>query len=258
MELIKKYLKLHLKCKLQYKKSLILEIISQFFIFFTYYFTILALFGKFSNVKGFTMYEVLISFSIIQIGYSLVETFGRGIDKFDELIKNGNYDLLRLRPVSIAIQIFGYKIDYIKLTRTFQGFIILIIALVNLKIKWNIFRVICLLLMIVSSCLVFLGIFIIAAAYCFITVEGLEIRNLFTDGGKHMAQYPIGIFKRGFVFIFTFIIPYGFVNYYPLLYLLGRNNNILYAFSPLLLFIFLIPCIYIFNRLSKRYISAMG
>ena len=45
------------------------------------------------------------------------------------------------------------------------------------------------------------------AAYCFVTIKGLEVRNVFTDGGKHMAQYPIGIFRKGIVIIFTFIIP---------------------------------------------------
>ena len=109
--------------------------------------------------------------------------------------------------------------------------------------------------MLLSSILIFLGIFILAASYCFLTVKGLEIRNVFTDGGKHMAQYPIGIFKKGFVFFFTFIIPFGFVNYYPLLYLLGRTNNKLIIISPLITVIYLIPCILIFYKGIKRYSS---
>ena len=44
------------------------------------------------------------------------------------------------------------------------------------------------------------------AAYCFVTIKGLEVRNVFTNGGKHMAQYPVGIFRKGIVIIFTFII----------------------------------------------------
>ena len=70
-----------------------------------------------------------------------------------------------------------------------------------------------------------------------------------------MAQYPIGIFRKGFVFIFTFIIPFASVNYYPLLYLLGRSDNILYYLSPLLVFIYLIPCILAFKVGLKHYES---
>ena len=84
---------------------------------------------------------------------------------------------------------------------------------------------------------------------------GLEIRNLIADGGKHMAQYPIGIFKKGFVFFFTFIIPYGFVNYYPLLYFIDKEDNILYSHSPCFVLIFLFIGIYLFHKFSKHYVS---
>ena len=86
------------------------------------------------------------------------------------------------------------------------------------------------------------SIFILTAAYCFFTVKGLEVRNVLTDGSKHMAQYPIGIFKKGFVVFFTVIIPFGFVNYYPLLYILGRTNNKLLIISPLITIISPINC----------------
>lgn len=61
-----------------------------------------------------------------------------------------------------------------------------------------------------------------------------------------MAQYPIGILKKRFMIFFTFIIPYAFVNYYPLLYILGKNNN-LYGLSPLLVILYLIPSIILFK-----------
>ena len=68
-----------------------------------------------------------------------------------------------------------------------------------------------------------------------------------------MAQYPIGIFKKGFIFFFTYIIPFGFVNYYPLLYILGDMNNKLLMFSPLITVLYLCISIIIFYRGVKRY-----
>ena len=93
------------------------------------------------------------------------------------------------------------------------------------------------------------------ASYCFITVQGLEVRNIFTDGGKNMAQYPIGIFKKGFMLFFTFIIPYAFVNYYPLLYIIDKSDKIFYGLSPLLVIIFLIPSLLSFKIGIKKYTS---
>jgi len=256
MNLYLKYFKIHLKSEMQYKMSFILSFVSQFFVFFGYYFTIICLFDKFSNLKGFSLYEVLLTFGIIQFGFAFCESFFRGIDQFDRLIVDGGFDRLLLRPQNILLQVFGQEISFVKLSRLFQSIIVLIIAVINIDVVWDIKKVITLICMLISSVLIFLSIFILAASYCFITIKGLEVRNVFTDGGKHMAQYPIGIFKKGFIFFFTYIIPYGFVNYYPLLYILERIDNKIFVISPLITILYLIPCIIIFYKGVKKYSSA--
>lgn len=246
---------LQLKCQLEYKMSFILTFISQFGVFFTYYFIIIALFQKFDNISGYTVYEVLLCFSIINFGFSFNETFFRGIDLFEDFIIDGSLDRLLVRPRNILFQLMCSKMDFIKVSRMLQSLIIFSIAIKHIDIRWNILNIILIIVMFLSAIILFFGIFLLTASYCFITVHGLEVKNLLTDGGKHMAQYPIGIFKKGFIFIFTFIIPYASVNYYPLLYLLGKSNNLLYLLSPLLVIVYLIPCIYIFNLGLKHYNS---
>ena len=233
MSLYLKYFKVHFKSELQYKLSFIMSFIAQFFVFFGYYFTIICLFDKFSNIKGFTMYEVLLTFGVIQFGFSFCETFFRGVDQFDDLIISGNFDRLIIRPRNILLQVFCEQVSLIKFSRFLQSIIVLIIAVYNVDIEWNALKVITLLCMLLSSIFIFLSILIVAAAYCFLTIKGLEVRNVLTDGCKHMAQYPIGIFKKGFVFFFTYIIPFGFVNYFPLRYLLDYETNNIYVISPL-------------------------
>ena len=255
MKIYFKSLGMHLKGELEYRVNFILSFLSKILVFFTYYFIIIALFMKFDNIKGFTMYEVLLCFSVIQFGYSFNEVFARGIDHFDRLIIRGDFDRLLLRPRSIIIQVLCSDSDFVKVARVIQAIIIMIIALLNLNIHWSFMKVITLILMLLSACIIFFGIFLLAAAYCFYTVQGLEVRNVFTDGGKHMAQYPIGVFSKGFVLFFTFIIPYAFVNYYPLLYFLGKKDNLIYGFSPLLVIFYLIPCIIVFYIGMKRYSS---
>ncbi|MBQ8901549.1 MAG: ABC-2 family transporter protein [Bacilli bacterium] len=255
MNLYLKYFKIHLKSEMQYKMSFILSFVSQFFVFFGYYFTIICLFDKFSNLKGFSLYEVLLTFGIIQFGFAFCESFFRGIDQFDRLIVDGGFDRLLLRPQNILLQVFGQEISFVKLSRLFQSIIVLIIAVINIDVVWDIKKVITLICMLISSVLIFLSIFLLAASYCFIKIKVLEVINVFTDGGKHMAQYPIGIFKKGFVFFFTYIIPFGFVNYYPLLYLIDKVNNDLYMISPLITILYLIPCIFIFYKGVKKYSS---
>ena len=183
MKLYLKSLVMHLKSMLEYKASFIFAFIAQVVIFFSYYFIILALFSKFDNIKGFTLYEVLLCFSIIQFGFSVCECFARGIDVFEKQIITGNFDRILLRPKNIILQVLCSEADFVKLSRIIQAVIVMIIALMKLNINWNVYKVIALILMNISSVLIFFSIFLLAASYCFMTIQGLEIRNVFTDGG---------------------------------------------------------------------------
>lgn len=256
--MVKLYLKmfsLKVREELEYRASFITNAIGQIFTFFTYYFTILIMFNKFSNIAGFSLYEVLLTFGIIFFGYSFNEVFIRGIDKFEDLITTGDLDRLLVRPQGVLFQACVSQVDFVKIMRLLQSIIVIVIAVIRIDVIWNIPKIITLILMVISSCTLFFGLFVLMASYCFITVQGLEVKNLVLDGGKYLAQYPISIYPKSVMKFLTFVIPYGIVNYYPLLYLIGKNNSLLCMLSPLFGFIFLIPCIMAFQLGLRKYSS---
>jgi len=51
-------------------------------------------------------------------------------------------------------------------------------------------------------------------------------------------------------------IPYALVQYYPLLYLLGRRSDWYLPFLPLLALWFLVPCLLAFNAGVRHYQSS--
>lgn len=69
----------------------------------------------------------------------------------------------------------------------------------------------------------------------------------------HYYNFQIGFFRVHFI---TFIVPYALVQYYPLLYLLGRKKCGLYFF-PLLAVLFLIPC-YLLCRFEVWHYKSSG
>lgn len=248
-----KHLLKAIKCELEFKTQFIINFIAQNIYFASTYFMIIALFGRFDSVKGFGVYEVLLCFGIIFLGFSVNEMFFRGLDRFEDLIMDGSLDRLLLRPYPILVQVLWHKMDLVKIVRLIQSAIIIVIALVNMNIVWSFDKVLVLIFMILSAILLFFSIFVIMASYCFITVQGLEVKNVFTDGSKFIAQYPIGIFNGIIKKVFTFVLPFAAVNYYPLLYLIGKSNNLLYLLSPLVSFLYLGVSIIIFNRGLRKY-----
>ena len=117
MKLLKTYLSLHLKISIEYKSSFILTVISQTLAMLVELFVVISLFNKFKLLDTYNTYEILLGFSTLWLGYSLVELFGRGFDHFSKIIINGNFDLLLIRPRSLFIQIFGSDICYEKTGR---------------------------------------------------------------------------------------------------------------------------------------------
>ena len=103
--------------------------------------------------------------------------------------------------------------------------------------------------------IIFFGIFILKASFCFWTIQGLEFMNILSEGGKKVAQYPIDIYAKWFRMFFTFIVPFGLVNYYPVLYLFGKADNWYLGILPLFTILFLIPCILVWKIGVKHYES---
>jgi ABC-2 type transport system permease protein len=119
------------------------------------------------------VYEVLLTFGVIQFGFAFNEIFARGFDVFEKLIISGDFDRLLIRPRPIILQVLCSRIDIVKVSRLLQAIIVLLIAIFNLNIDWNIFRVITIILMLLSAVIIFLSIFIFTASYCFLTIQGL-------------------------------------------------------------------------------------
>ena len=259
MKLYMKYFSIHVRSAMEYKTSFILTAIGQCattaFSFISMYF----LFNRFGNINGYTFNEVLLCFSTIFMSFSIAECFGRGFDRFSVIISNGEFDRIMLRPRNEILQVLGSKIELSRVGRLLQATIIFIYGISTCGVHWSIPKVFTLILMIMGGISLFFALFMIYAAICFFTIEGLEFMNIFTDGGREIAQYPLNIYKDWVLKFFTYVVPLAFVNYYPFLYLIDRieEKRALYMLSPLCAIVFLIPA-YIFWKIGVKHYKSTG
>lgn len=255
MRLIFNYLKIHFKIAMEYKLSFYLLFFAQVQFLFIDLFVVNSLLDKFKLFDKYNFNEIVLGFSAIWLGFSIVEAFGRGFDEFNKLIVKGGFDILLIRPRNIYLQIFGSSIEYAKMSRVLGSLVLFIIFGIRVVNGWTILKVLLLFFMVIASVVIILSLFIIGASLCFKTIQGLEFFNVFTYGTKQISEYPMDIFDRPFKIFFTYIIPITIINYYPLDYLAGRNSNIIFVFLPLLTFIMLLISVLIFNRSVKNYCS---
>lgn len=246
-----------IKMQLEYRKAFIVAVIGSFFITFLLTISVYFLFEEFNQIGSWTFYEVAFLFGMVFLNFSFSEMFLRGLDHFENIIKNGEFDRILIRPQNVLIQSTCMEFDFSKIGRMFQCIAVIGISLVNINIEWDLYKVLVLILMNIGCFVIFLGIFILKAAFCFWTVEGLEFMNILSEGGKKVAQYPIDIYAKWFRVFFTFIVPFGLVNYYPVLYMFGKVDNWIFGLFPIFTLIFLIPCILVW-RLGIRHYESTG
>ncbi len=255
MRLYLKYASIVLRSHMQYKASFAMLTIGQFLVAFTAFLGVYFLFNRLGAVGGFGFGEVLICFAVMLAAFSLAELFFRGFDVFPSVISNGEFDRIMVRPRGEIFQVLASRIEFTKLGRLLQAFLVLIIAIPVSGVVWTGTRVLTLVLMLVCGTVVFCALFLLYAGICFFTLDGLEVMNIFTDGGREFGKYPFSIYGDGILKFFTYVIPLALFQYYPLLYLTGRSDNPLYMLLPIISTLFAIPC-YAFWRFGiSRYKS---
>lgn len=255
MRLYLKYLSIHIRSAMEYKMSFLLTALGQFLTAFGMFLTIYFMFERFHEVKDFTYPQVLLCFSIVMMAFSIAEIFARGFDTFSSMISNGEFDRIMVRPRNEIFQVLASKAEFTRLGRIFQAVLIFIYAIPSSGIDWTPFKILVMILMILGGAVFFSGMFMIYAAISFFTIEALEFMNIFTDGAREYGRYPISIYGEKVLKFLTYVIPVALFQYYPLLYLIDKSDQIFYGFLPIISMLFVVPCWLIWKFGVKKYKS---
>ena len=225
MKLFMRYLSLHLKSQLSYKKSFFMLLFAQFLGTGITFLGLFFMMDRFKMVEGHKLPEVMMSFGVTFMAFSLAETVFRGLDHFSATLSQGGYDRILLRPQNDILQAVGSLIDFTRLGRALQGMLILSGALAVSGIHWSAAKLAVLVMMIIGGIVLFSSLFLLYAGVCFFTTQGLEVMNILTDGGREFGSYPMDIYGQGILRFFTFVVPMSLFQTYPAAFLFDRGPS---------------------------------
>ena len=251
------YISMNIRSMMQYKISFFLSAAGQFLISFSVFLGVFFMFQRFSSVEGFSYSEVLLCFSIFALSICLAEIFGRGFDAFSGMVRGGEFDRILVRPRNEILQVLGSKFELTRIGRMLQAVIMFIYGIAKSEVVWDFRKVLTVVFMLVGGTALFMALFIIYAAICFFTLEGLEVMNIFTDGAREFGRYPLGIYGKKVLLFTTFCIPYALVQYEPLLYVIGQRTEPWRMVLPLLAGWILLPAL-LFWKLGVRHYTSSG
>ena len=246
---------MELKSQMQYKISFLLTTLGQFLTAFTMFFGIKFLFDRIGGVDDFTYGQVLLCFSVIMMSFSVGELAGGGLAVFPGMLREGGLDRILVRPRSVIGQVIMPNMDFSRVGLLVQAVVVLCIAIPASGVQWTWQKILVLGMMTACGSVIFFCLFLILAALSFFTIQPLDCLNILTYGMREFGQYPFSVYGKMVLRLLTFVVPLALIQYYPLLYLLDREPDILYGLAPLLSLLFLIPAILLYRVGLRNYQS---
>ncbi|TCN34876.1 ABC-2 type transport system permease protein [Kribbella orskensis] len=211
-----------IRSSLAYPASFALTLVSTMLITGTDFVAVVLMFSHIESFGGFSLGEMGLLYGTASMTLGLADLATGSIERIGQRIRTGELDVWLIRPVPAFIQAVADNFALRRLGRPFQAGLVLVIALGHIELDWTVAKGIVLVVSMLTGSIIFGAIFVLGAAFQFISIDSAELANSFTYGGQQLTQYPLSIFGKEIVRAVTFVVPLAFVNYYPVLFVLGK------------------------------------
>jgi len=211
-----------IRSALAYPASFVFMLCSSMLITVLDFVVIVLMFSHIRSFGGFSLGEMALLYATASMTLGLADLFTGSIERVGDRIRTGMMDVYLIRPVPAFVQAAADNFALRRIGRPLQAGLVLVFALSNLDVDWTVAKGIMLVLSMITGGIIFGAIFVLGAAFQFVSIDSAELSNSFTYGGQTLTQYPLTVFGQEVVRAVTFVVPLAFVNYYPVLFVLGK------------------------------------
>lgn len=204
----------YIKSRMQYRDDFLISSVGMFFSSLTTIGIFWVLFDTIPNLAGWNFDQILFMYAFYLLAISPMQVL---FDHFWQLrfhVIQGTFLKYYFRPLNMMFYYVSEMFDVKGLTQIALGIALFIYSSIKLAITWSLFRVLILFITLFSGALVIISIMIMAASSAFWIFNSYPVMDL-AWRLREYSPYPMTIFNGFFKFLFTYIIPIGFVAFYP-------------------------------------------
>ena len=224
----------YIKARMQYRADFIISSVGMFFSSLATLGIFWVIFDTIPNLAGWTLMEMVFIYAFYMLAISPMQIL---FDHFWQLrfhIQQGTFLKYYFRPINMMFYYASEMFDLKGITQLVVGIILLGYASIQLNIDWSLPRLLLLAVTLLSAALVQISVIVAATCAAFWVIDSWPVLGLAWKL-REFAPYPMGIFDGAFRFVFTFVIPIGFVAFYPSqLFLRPEEISSLIYFSPII------------------------
>ncbi|GAA0244488.1 ABC transporter permease [Cryptosporangium japonicum] len=219
-----KLLAAQIRGQLQYRLSFTFDLVLNAGITTIDVLVLLAVFRVTPSLAGFGIGAVLLMTGLAQLAFQLADVAVGNLERVPQYLRTGLLDAVLLRPLSTFGQLVVLDFSIRRAGRIVQGLCTYGVALRVADIEWTPARVLLAAVAPLAGAVSYAAIFTAGAATMFWLVDGGEVVNAVTYGGRDFASYPTAMYGAWFGKLFGFALGLASVGYLPALALLGRTD----------------------------------
>ncbi|WP_209862684.1 ABC transporter permease [Paenibacillus shirakamiensis] len=210
-----------LQSRMQYKFNFILSTMLAAMIQIAEFLMVALVLYKFGAIRGWTVYELGYLFAIMTLSKTIYRSLASDVHHLENYLVEGQLDQLLTRPVPVLFALMTQNFR-LMLGEILQGSFLLIWSMRHMMNSGQLhaMSIPYTLLMILSGATILFAIGLATASAGFWTTRIQELQTLTEDAAQTAAKYPLHIYPSWLKSFFLFVVPVGFVNYVPSLFIL--------------------------------------
>jgi ABC-2 type transport system permease protein len=241
MHSLRSYLRLYfiieaqyIKARMQYRADFIISSVGMFLSSLATLGVFVVLFTTIPSLAGWSLMEMIFIYAFYMVAISPMQILFDHTWQLRFHVQQGTFLKYYFRPLNMMFYYMSEMFDLKGLTQLAAGIILLVYASIKLHIAWSLAKVGLLLMTLFSAALVLIAITLLAGCVCFWVIDSYPVLGLAWKL-REFAPYPMNIFDGVFRFTFTYVLPIGFIAFYPAqLFLRPDAVSALVYFSPLI------------------------
>jgi ABC-2 type transport system permease protein len=224
----------YIKARLQYRADFVISSVGMFFSSLATLGVFWVIFNSIPDLAGWTFMEMVFIYAFYMVAISPMQILFDHTWQLRFHIQQGTFLKYYFRPLNMMFYYMSEMFDLKGLTQLAAGILLLIYASVQLGIVWTVPKLALLLASLFSAALVLISITLMAGCAAFWVVNSYPVLGLAWKL-REFAPYPMNIFDGLFRFTFTFLLPIGFIAFYPSeIFLRPLEVSPLVYFSPVI------------------------
>ena len=170
---------------------------------------------RFQPINGWDFPELTFLYGLGLISHGIFVVFFINTWHIDHMVIDGAFDRLLLRPMNIFSELVASYVNFIGLIDCIPGIIIFIYGCHLVGFDWTFFNIAKLLLVLLGG--VFFGprYSSVLGTVAFWTKRNASMVGFTLAMLERGTMYPLSIYPNVIQLLFTYLIPIGFISFYP-------------------------------------------